>query len=259
MLARAARHDPRLIGDYARWFIDGKRAAAAAQRRTLANALGREDLDEYIARTLGPWSEGPGLALVEDGRVVGAGGGEGVELALRMAGDPNLGRIAYAAVRAFRPAVVIETGVAVGVTSAYVLAALHDNGMGNLHSIDLPPTDLVIGGLVGGAIPERLRTRWSYHWGTSRRLLPRLLEHTAGRRRVFIHDADHTYDAMRWELEVACGSLGAGDVVIADDVDLHDAFREVATAVGAHAAFIAKSDGSTAGIMTRPDARAVAA
>jgi predicted O-methyltransferase YrrM len=92
-----------------------------------------------------------------------------------MAGDSALGRIVYAVVRATRPDVVVETGVATGVTSAYLLAALEDNGHGALHSIDLPPTDMVAAGHVGAAIPADLKARWTYHWGSSRRLLSKVL------------------------------------------------------------------------------------
>ena len=49
------------------------------------------------------------------------------------------GRILYAAVRALRPAHVIETGVAEGVSTSYIGAALVDNGCGILHSLELPP------------------------------------------------------------------------------------------------------------------------
>ena len=49
-----------------------------------------------------------------------------------MSGDSALGRFVYAVVRASRPDVVIETGVATGVTSAHILAALADNEHGEL-------------------------------------------------------------------------------------------------------------------------------
>lgn len=43
----------------------------------------------------------------------------------------------YAVVRAFRPDVVVETGVANGVSSAYLLLALHLNDRGTLYSVGL--------------------------------------------------------------------------------------------------------------------------
>ncbi len=53
--------------------------------------------------------------------------------------DFTLARLCYLACRATKPAVVVETGVAYGVTSAFILKALEGNCYGLLHSVDLPP------------------------------------------------------------------------------------------------------------------------
>ena len=42
----------------------------------------------------------------------------------------------YAAVRATKPNIVVETGTAAGASSTFVLAALEKNGRGYMHSID---------------------------------------------------------------------------------------------------------------------------
>jgi hypothetical protein len=47
--------------------------------------------------------------------------------------------ILYSIVRAYKPEIVVETGVAHGVTSAFLLCAMHENRKGHLYSIDLPP------------------------------------------------------------------------------------------------------------------------
>src|SRR5579859_763127 len=54
-------------------------------------------------------------------------------------GDSALARTCYVVCRILQPAVVLETGVAYGVTSAFLLQALHVNQNGKLLSIDLPP------------------------------------------------------------------------------------------------------------------------
>ena len=140
--------------------------------------------------------------------------------------------LAYAVVRALRPDSVVETGVATGVTSAHVLAALSDNGGGSLRSIDLPPPEFLGTPLSGGAVPPELRGGWRLELGSSRRLLPAALGERTNGRRLFIHDSDHRYEPMRWELEHALDALGDGDVVLADDVDSHTAFDDVARAAG---------------------------
>jgi hypothetical protein len=110
-----------------------------------------------------------------------------------------------------------------------------------LHSIDLPPPALVAGGLVGCCIPPALRHRWRPRWGDARRLLPVVLREVRGSR-IFIHDSDHGYAAMRRELECAWEALGDGEWIVADDVELHRAFADVAAAHGVRALVIAQKD-----------------
>src|SRR5215467_9675809 len=56
----------------------------------------------------------------------------------------------YVAVRAFAPECIVETGIANGVSLAYLLLALHKNGRGSLHSIGLEdPSFLPAGKSVG--------------------------------------------------------------------------------------------------------------
>lgn len=136
-------------------------------------------------------------------------------------GDELVARCCYAVVRAVKPAMVVETGVAHGVSSAYFLAALAENGAGHLHSIDLPPHDTGAEAAVGAFVPEHLRARWTLHRGMSRRMLPQVLA-DVGRADVFMHDSLHTYENMRFELELVRDAR----VVMADDVELNSAFAE---------------------------------
>ncbi|HKY32126.1 MAG TPA: class I SAM-dependent methyltransferase [Candidatus Polarisedimenticolia bacterium] len=130
--------------------------------------------------------------------------------------DPLLARLCYAACRALRPAVVLETGVAHGMTTAHVLAALEANGTGTLHSIDLPP----LGGRpedIGSMVPGGLRSRWRYHRGTSRKLLPGLVRRV-GPVGLFIHDSLHTASTMSVEAEAVHGALARPAVTVWDDI-----------------------------------------
>src|SRR5271156_5195455 len=54
-------------------------------------------------------------------------------------GDPGLVRAIWCLIRHLRPNHVVETGVARGFTSRFILEALERNGSGHLWSIDLPP------------------------------------------------------------------------------------------------------------------------
>jgi predicted O-methyltransferase YrrM len=140
-------------------------------------------------------------------------------------GTATLGRICYAVCRALRPQVVVETGVAYGVTSAYVLYALAENGEGELHSIDLPPLGPDAERHVGYLIPRELRGRWTLHIGSARKLLPEVFRRVSGAD-LFIHDSLHTYAHMKMEFAAALAQLRPGGVLIADDVEGNRAFEE---------------------------------
>jgi hypothetical protein len=141
-------------------------------------------------------------------------------------GDLLLSRFCYGVTRALRPKVVVETGVCYGVTSAHVLQALDLNKEGHLHSIDLPPLGKNADAYVGRLVPSDLRSRWTLHRGTSRRLLPSILKQV-GRVDLFIHDSLHTYGNMRMEFAAVWPVLAGGGVLISDDVQGNVAFLEL--------------------------------
>jgi hypothetical protein len=139
--------------------------------------------------------------------------------------DLRLARALYLVCRLLRPATVVETGVAYGLSSAFILAALDVNQQGTLSSIDLPPLGGDATRLQGVLIPKRLRNRWTLYSGTSRRLLPGLL---AGKRvDLFVHDSLHTYRTMRWEFQTAWPHIPSGGALIADDIEGNRAYEEV--------------------------------
>jgi predicted O-methyltransferase YrrM len=121
--------------------------------------------------------------------------------------------------------VVVETGVAYGITSAYILQALAENGEGELHSIDLPPLGPAAEKYVGYLIPHGLRKRWNLHIGPARKLLPEVLRKNGGAD-AFIHDSLHTYTHMTMEFAAALAALRPGGILIADDVQGNRAFEE---------------------------------
>jgi len=141
-------------------------------------------------------------------------------------GTVTLGRLCYLLCRQLKPRLVVETGVAYGVTSAYILQAFADNGYGELSSIDLPPLADDAKSYVGYFIPQELRGRWKLHLGPASRLLPSVL-HETGEIDLFVHDSLHTYAHMKWEFETALRSLRPGGVIIADDIEGNRAFEGI--------------------------------
>ena len=123
-----------------------------------------------------------------------------------------------------QPEVVIETGVAHGVTSRVVLEALALNDFGHLWSIDLPfPFDHRLHGETGIVVTEACRARWSYIEGSSKQRLPPLVA-DVGHVEMFIHDSLHTAENTVFEMEQAASAMRGTSVMLIDDIDSHMGF-----------------------------------
>ena len=151
--------------------------------------------------------------------------------------------VLYAIVRAYKPEIVVETGVAHGVTSAFMLCAMHENGKGHLYSIDLPPyvayTKIERGGgkvledgqkhwinekyAVGDFIPEYLKDRWTLIPGDAKKELPKLLK-KLNKISIFFHDSLHTYEHMKFEYETAWPYITKDGFLLSHDVLWNGAF-----------------------------------
>lgn len=139
--------------------------------------------------------------------------------------DFDLGRLCYILCRIRKPKAVVETGVANGVTSAFILQALSTNGVGELHSIDLPPLAVYGGSEVGSLVPGDLRHRWQLHLGSSRRLLPPLVKQI-GSIDFFVHDSLHSYHNVKRELRIISKHLAPDGAVVVDNIAGNSAFTE---------------------------------
>jgi predicted O-methyltransferase YrrM len=143
---------------------------------------------------------------------------------------PLRGPTLYVIVRAINPSIVVETGVASGASSVYVLKAMKVNcSKGRLYSIDEPNLDngalLPQGKSVGWLVPQDLRMKWTLIMGRSSSKLIPLLEEL-GQIDMFLHDSEHTYDNMMYELSTAWKYLKKKGVLCADDICMTDAFHD---------------------------------
>jgi len=138
--------------------------------------------------------------------------------------DSVAAEVLYFICRVVRPTLVVETGVANGVSSAHILQALEDNARGHLYSIDVPPITLraIYPREIGWAIPDSLRCRWTLLVGESRDNLASLLN-VLGKIDMFIHDSDHSYHNQLLEFRTAWPHLVDGGLLLADDVINQDA------------------------------------
>jgi len=133
----------------------------------------------------------------------------------------TLGTLLYIICRTLRPCTVVETGVASGVSSSYILCGLEKNKHGMLHSIDLSWRN----GQSGWIIPDYLRHRWQLILGRSSDKLSPLLE-KLGAIDVFLHDSEHSYQNMLWEYQTVWAYLRTGGLLLSHNIDSNDAFPD---------------------------------
>jgi len=154
----------------------------------------------------------------------------------------------YAVLRDVRPRVAVETGVANGFSTAFSLLALHANGEGHLHSIDLPRevgrdyepglfhegegrAGIPPGSEPGWLIPRELKERWTLILGRTQEELPPLLERL-GTVDSFMHDSEHSFECMWFEFNAAWPALREGGILLSDDVNSTEAFPRFASEQG---------------------------
>jgi hypothetical protein len=144
------------------------------------------------------------------------------------------GLVLYVLTRWLEPRKVIETGVAAGASTTFFLAGIHDNGLGELWSIELPSREaerqmLASGDVldwprfgVGWAIPSQLVSqvsdRWTLITEDVRVALPPLLREL-GSVDMFFHDDLHTPDHMLWQYELVYTRLSEKGILASDDIN----------------------------------------
>ena len=154
----------------------------------------------------------------------------------------------YSLCRIMNPRIVVETGVASGLSSAYILKALEDNGTGRLISIDMPNFEQKLiqesneystkspegnipqGKNLGWLVPNDLRNRWTLKIGLVKNILVPILDEL-GKIDIFFHDSEHTYENMMYEFRNAWSHIRKGGLLLSDDVDWNNSFSDFAREV----------------------------
>ena len=179
-----------------------------------------EAWDEHLHELLGaPWPCGQrqrfdGIMADIDARLAANGLGSGrYTYAYYSDAESLLCHAVWCVAQHARPEVVIETGVAHGVTSRVVLEALRQNDLGHLWSIDLPfPFDHRLHAETGVAVPDSCRPRWSYVEGSSKQRLPPLVAKVR-HVEMFIHDSLHTAKNTMFEMKQLAPAMPSGGVM----------------------------------------------
>jgi predicted O-methyltransferase YrrM len=141
-------------------------------------------------------------------------------------GGPGDYRLLYFLTRHLRPAVVFETGVAAGFTSAAALHAIDRNGTGTLYSSDLP----YLGSAeareeVGRVVEPRLRAGWRLALDGDRANFGELLP-TIDRIDLVHYDSDKSIAGRRWALDTLGPKLAPDAVIVMDDIADNTFFRD---------------------------------
>jgi predicted O-methyltransferase YrrM len=124
----------------------------------------------------------------------------------------KLAFLSYSLVRIVKPKLVIETGVAAGISSTLILSSLARNNYGTLRSFDITNK-------VGELIPSELRKLWTLKVLNGLSVKDKLRKEIAEVKDdfIFLHDSDH---ALKWqEFEISlCISTGKCRFFLIDDV-----------------------------------------
>lgn len=154
----------------------------------------------------------------------------------------NQAILLYIITRLHRPKIVVETGVAQGVSTTFLLRGLHDNKEGRLFSIDLPlfeggsnksrlPPDETFpipkGLQPGWIVPDDLRDRWELLQGDCKNLLVPLLDRL-GSVDLFLQDDLHTYKHMLWEFRMTWPHISKEGMLLSHDWEKNPAFCQFA-------------------------------
>jgi predicted O-methyltransferase YrrM len=148
----------------------------------------------------------------------------------------------YCLCRILKPKNVIETGVAYGISSSYILQALKDNKFGKLYSIDSIFRPWQTEEMIGSIIPKKLKNNWELIIGKSVEKLESIANEVNDLD-IFIHDSSHTYENMMFEFNMIIKKIKKNGVIISDDIIDNDAFYDF-TSVNNVKKYVVKVEGN---------------
>jgi predicted O-methyltransferase YrrM len=127
----------------------------------------------------------------------------------------------YGLVRWLRPAVVVESGGFIGMSSAFILKALADEKIttAKLYSIEWSEECEQ-----GALIPDDLRPQFVPLRGKVEDFLKR--DQLPSSIDLFLHDSSHSYRHMLWEFQEFWPRLRDGGLLVSHDVHMNAAFPE---------------------------------
>lgn len=131
----------------------------------------------------------------------------------------NLATFLFDYVVKIMPQIIVETGVANGITTQVIQAAI-DSSEVEFHSIDTNPNCAKV---------NSSSKNWTFHHlkGKNLKVAFRNILKSVPQVDLWIHDSDHSYIWQKFEYNLALKRLNPGGVLISDDVDFSQAWGEL--------------------------------
>ncbi|QLH09709.1 class I SAM-dependent methyltransferase [Candidatus Nitrosotenuis sp. DW1] len=164
--------------------------------------------------------------------------------------DNKSGLFLYILCKIIRPEKIVETGVAYGLSSMYILQALFENKKGTLYSIDSVFTPWQSKEMIGSAIPSHLRKNWKLILGSSSEKLKETLS-ALGPLDIFFHDSLHTYKNMTFEFDTAWPFIIKNGFLISDDISGNNAFHDFYSKIDMEPFVLPQNEKSFLGILKK--------
>lgn len=124
--------------------------------------------------------------------------------------EAGLASFLYAYILARKPKVVIETGIANGITTNVIMSALEKTG-GLLHSFDVDPATSNVYSGSGKWRFHLLSGNLNRNFSTQISEIPSI--------DLWLHDSDHGYVWQTFEYALAINALKPNGVLVSDDID----------------------------------------
>jgi predicted O-methyltransferase YrrM len=137
--------------------------------------------------------------------------------------------VLLALVRKFAPAICVETGGNLGMSSSFILQGMYEAGVkgGKLFSVEVDPNIHV-----GSMIPERLKSGFSPLIGDVKQFMKK--EAFPSQIDLFLHDSSHRYKYQYLEFKYFWKRLKPNGVMVSHDVNFNASFVDFVSTTYRH-------------------------
>jgi predicted O-methyltransferase YrrM len=137
--------------------------------------------------------------------------------------EMNLCVLLFSYIRVNRPPIVVETGVANGITTRVMMSALSEYG-GHLHSFDILTEASSVYQGIGNWHFHLLSTR-----GAAKEL--NLVVQEIPEIDMWVHDSNHGSTWQEFEYRLAVSKLSKNGILVSDDIDASPAWAKISSEI----------------------------